>query len=70
MSPWPKIKATRSRPFQSVGVDYFGPLFIQDGNRKQKRRVLVCLFTCVVVRTIHLEMVADLSANEFLLGLC
>lgn len=27
------------------------------------------IFICVVVRAIHSEMLADLSANEFLLGL-
>ena len=69
MSPFPKIKVTRSRPFQITGLDYFGHLFIQYRNRGEKKKVWVCLFTRVVVRAIHLEMVAYLSANEFFLGL-
>ena len=69
MSPWPEIKVTRSKPVQSTGLDYFGPLYIQDESRGAKTKVWVCLFTCIVTRAIHLEMVFDLSANEFLLDL-
>ena len=69
MSPWPEIKVTRSKPFQSTGLDYFGPLYIQDGSSGAKKKVWVCLFTCIVTRAIHLEMVCDLSAYEFLLAL-
>ena len=36
---------------------------------KQQRKVWVCLFTCVAMRAVHLEIVADLSADEFLLAL-
>ena len=67
MSPWPKDKTTRAVPFQKTGLDYFGPLYINENGEKKK--VWVCLFTCVVVRAVHLEMVADLTAEEFLMGL-
>ena len=69
MSPWPRNKVIRSLPFQYTGLDYFGPLYIKRGNHVDRRKVQVCLFTCVALRAIHLEIVADLSAEEFLLAL-
>ena len=69
MSPWPSNKVIRSLPFQYTGLDYFGPLYIKHINYADSRKVWVCLFTCVAVRAIHLEIVADLSAEEFLLAL-
>ena len=67
MSPWPRKKVAKSAPFAYTGLDYFGPLYIQAGSSKKK--VWVCLFTCVTVRAIHLELVKDLTAEQFLLAL-
>ena len=35
----------------------------------RQKKVWVCLFTCVAVRAIHQEIVADLSTEEFLLAM-
>ena len=70
MSPWLTNKVIKSLPFQFTGLDYFGPLYIKSLNHVDRRKVWVCLFTCVDVREIHVEIVADLSAEEFLLALC
>ena len=67
MSPWPRKKEAKSAPFTYTGLDYFGPLYIQAESSKEK--VWVCLFTCVTVRAIHLELVKDLTAEQFLLAL-
>ena len=67
MSPWPRKKVAKSAPFTYTGLDYFGPLYIQAGSSKKK--VWVCLFTCVTVRAIHLELVKDMTAEQFLLAL-
>ena len=68
MSPWPQFKTTISKPFQNTGLDYFGPLLVKNPIG-EKKKVWVCLFTCVVVRAIHLEIVEDLSAEQFLMAL-
>ena len=67
MSPWPRKKVAQSAPFTYTGLDYFGPLYIQGESSKEK--VWVCLFTCVTVRAIHLELVKDMTAEQFLLAL-
>ena len=62
-------KVIRSLPFQCTGLAYFDPLYIKCGNHADRRKVSVCLFTCVTVRAIHLEIVAHLSAEKCLLAL-
>ena len=59
----------RSLRFQYPGLDNFGPLYIKRGNHVDKRKIWVHVLICVAVRAIHLEIVAALSAEEFLLTL-
>ncbi|XP_062592781.1 uncharacterized protein LOC134254255 [Saccostrea cucullata] len=67
MPPLPKKRVSESAPFTYTGVDYFGPIFIKTDTGSKK--VWVCLFTCLVVRAIHLELMQDMSTEQFLLGL-
>lgn len=55
------------RPFSYTGVDYFGPIHITVGRRREKR--WVALFTCLTVRAIHLEISESLSSDSFILCL-
>ena len=64
---WPAKKVTRSPPFTYTGLDYLGPLYVK--SKKGKKKVWVSLFTCIVVRAIHLKIVSDMSADMFLLAL-
>ena len=66
MPPLPTERVTESPPFTYTGVDYFGPLFIK--RSKNKEKVCICLFTCLVTCAVHLEMMYDMSAQQFLLG--
>lgn len=50
------------RPFAFVGLDYFGPYYVKVGRSSVKR--WVALFTCLTVRAIHLELVANLSTDS------
>ena len=67
MAQWPKSKVARSAPFTYVGLDYLGPVYIKNGTEKKK--AWICLFTCITVRAIHLEVVEDITADQFLLAL-
>ena len=73
MPPWPKERVAQSFPFEYTGLDYLGPLYIKvysgESNQPTTKKVWVCLFTCLAIRAIHLELIDDLSAQEFLLCL-
>lgn len=67
MPPLPSIRVRESKPFSRTGLDYLGPMYIKTSEGSKK--VWVCLFTCLVIRAVHLEMVLDMSTEEFLLAL-
>ena len=67
MPPIPTERVSASAPFTYTGLDYFGPLFIKTKGGSQK--VWVCLYTCLVIRAVHLELMYDMTAHQFLLGL-
>ena len=51
-------------PFTYVGVVYFGPLVVRQGRSNVKR--YGCLFTCLVVRAVHIEVVHSLDTDSFM----
>ncbi|XP_044573578.1 uncharacterized protein LOC123257718 [Drosophila ananassae] len=55
MAPIPIARmGSIQRPFTYTGVDYFGPLLVNVGRRKEKR--WVALFTCLTLRAVHFEI--------------
>lgn len=66
-APLPPTRVQESPPFSRTGVDYFGPLSIKSSGGV--RKVWICLFTCMVIRAVHLEVVQDMTSEEFLLCL-
>lgn len=57
MGNLPKDKIEPSRPFQKVGLDYFGPLLIKEGGKAiKKTKVWAALFVCLVTRAVDLEI--------------
>ncbi|XP_055585414.1 uncharacterized protein LOC129738255 [Uranotaenia lowii] len=68
MAPLPIQRVTPFlRPFSYVGVDYLGPITVTVGRRSEKR--WICLFTCMVVRAIHLEVVHTLNTESCLMAI-
>lgn len=63
----PHERVSYSKPFTFTGVDYLGPVLVKTESGTRKR--WICLFTCLAVRAVHLEVVEDLSAEEGLLAL-
>ncbi|XP_037868119.1 uncharacterized protein LOC119628748 [Bombyx mori] len=67
MADLPDVRLKVSRPFTYTGLDYFGPIIVKVGRRHEKR--WVALFTCLTVRSIHLELVHDLTTSSVLMSL-
>jgi len=65
--PLPSYRVEEAPPFSFTGVDFAGPLFVRGGDGVQK--VWICLYTCCVVRAVHLDLVPDLSTPAFLRSL-
>ena len=64
--PLPSFRVEEAPPFTFLGVDFAGPLFIK--GTTGSRKVWICLYTCCVVRAVHLDLVADLTTPCFLLS--
>ena len=62
--PLPLFRVEEAPPFTFTGCDFAGPLYIRcEGGQK---KTWICLYTCCVVRAVHLELVMDLTTPTFL----
>ncbi|KHJ91498.1 integrase core domain protein [Oesophagostomum dentatum] len=61
----PKERVTRSRPFEHIGLDYFGPILVKLQNEDQEK-CFGTIITCMVTRLIHLDVVTSLSTVAFI----
>ena len=60
----PEFRTQPSRSFERVGIDYFGPLHIDDGSK-----VWGLLITCATSRAVHLEVVKSQSTDDLQIAL-
>ena len=60
----PEERLVASTVFSNVRVDYFGPITVKAGRRNEKR--CGCIFTCLTVRAVHIEIVPKLNTNSCL----
>ena len=64
MSDLPADRLSPGPPFLLCGTDLFGPFLVKCGRREVKRYGV--MFTCLVSRAVHLEVVYSLSTDSFL----
>ena len=64
-APLPAARVSQAPPFSVCGLDYAGPLYCIDA---PKVKFYVLLFTCAVVRAVHLELVDSMSLDVFMLA--
>ena len=62
--PLVKSRVSEMDPFQVTGVGFTAALYVQAPGGECK--AYICLFTCAVSRAVHLEIVTDLTVDNFL----
>ena len=62
--PLPKFRVREEPPFTYTGVDFARPLFVKSGSNENK--VWLCLYTCCIIRAVHLDIVPDLTTESFI----
>lgn len=73
MGVLPRARIVPSRAFQVSGVDYFGPVKLRE--RKIGRgplviiQAFVAIFVCFATKAIHLELVSNLTSDDFIAAL-
>ena len=66
MAPYPRSRIEEPPPFTYTGL---GPLYVKVSQPSATQKVWLCLFSCLAVRAIHLEVAHDMTAEQFLLCL-
>ena len=67
MADLPACRVTPGKFFDQVGVDYFGPIMVKQGRSTVKR--YGCIFTCLKIRTVHIELAESMETDSFILCL-
>jgi transposase InsO family protein len=67
MAQLPYERVATNSVWSYTGCDYFGPMIIKCGRKREKR--WGCLFTCLSVRAVHLEIASSLNADSVILAL-
>lgn len=62
--PLPVERVRDAAAFEVTGVDLAGPLYLKNG-----KKCWICLFTCGVIRAVHLELLTSLATEDFLQAL-
>ena len=65
IAPLMEDRLKRAPPFTIVGIDFTGAVYCKDFPNK---KYYILLFTCCVIRAIHLELVESLSLPTFMLA--
>ena len=67
MAPLPNVRLRFTfRPFDQTAVDFAGPFITIQGRGKKRLKRWLCVFTCLSVRAVHLEMAWGLDTDTFL----
>jgi hypothetical protein len=65
MADLPSDRTTSGQPpFTCSGVDLFGPFVVKRGRTDLKR--YGCIFTCLTVRAVHIEVVHSMDTDSFI----
>lgn len=69
MAPYPRSRVEESPPFTYTGPEDPGRSYVKVSQPSATQNVWLCLFACLAGRAIQLEVVRDLTAEQFVLYL-
>lgn len=71
MGHLPSSRSNLEFPFFNCSVDYAGPILIADrkGRGCKLIKSYLCIFVCLAVKAVHLELVTDLTKEAFMAAL-
>lgn len=71
MGNLPTARVREAIPFTHTGIDFCGPFYIKERKYRNRTRIkiYVCVFVCMSIKAIHLEVVHDLSTEGFIAAL-
>ena len=67
MADLPKDRVSESPPFTYCGLDIFRPFLVKERRSELKR--YGALFTCLASRAVHIEVVATMNTDSFIMAL-
>jgi hypothetical protein len=67
MADLPACRVEPGKFFDQVGVDYFGPILVKQRRSTVKR--YGCIFTCLKIRAVHIELAENMETDSFILCL-
>lgn len=66
----PAQRIVPGRPFEVTGVDYAGPIYLKPTHKRAPSlKAYICIFVCFTTKSVHIELVSDLSTHGFLKAL-
>ncbi|CAK1586364.1 unnamed protein product [Parnassius mnemosyne] len=70
MGQLPFSRVTPARPFLHSGVDFAGPINVRmsKGRGNKSYKGYISLFVCMATKSIHLELISDLTSDAFIAG--
>ncbi|GBO26086.1 hypothetical protein AVEN_46711-1 [Araneus ventricosus] len=68
MGNLPAERITPTYPFNVCGVDFIGPFLVKAVAQRRitARKMYVAIFVCFVTKTVHFELVTDLTSETFI----
>ena len=58
------MSVNKMKPLATVGIDFSCHLIVKNSSKTQK--CYICLFACSTTRNVNLEIVTDMSTDQFL----
>lgn len=71
MGDLPPVRVTPSKVFFNCGTDFMGPFLVKPNNLRKTSpvKMYLCIFICLAVKAVHLEVVSSLTSEAFIAAL-